>query len=319
MSELPPLLWAAGLRLTLHTGRGPLRIVDGVDFAIRPGEFYALIGESGSGKTMIARAILRLFAPGRLTIDGDLRFADIDLATAPEPVLRGLRGGRIGMIFQDPMSALDPIMTIRGQLEDAMAAHGNRAGAALWRQRLADLGLPAPAHTGTLYPHQLSGGMRQRVMIAMTLLNNPALLIADEPTTALDVTVAQQIMDILAGLRRDGLAVLFISHDLALVHRHADRIGVLYGGVLMEDGPAPALIAAPAHPYTAALLACIPRARAPGTRQAGIDGLVPAPGDWPPGCRFAARCAHRRPDCTEAPIPLTAVAPGRRVRCLHPL
>jgi peptide/nickel transport system ATP-binding protein len=315
-----PVLRAEELRLTLRGRRGGrgLRVVDAVSFEVPAGGFYALIGESGSGKTMIARAVMRLMSARRLAIEGVLRFGGIDLAAATQNEMRRLRGGAMGMIFQDPMSALNPVMTVRRQIEEAARAHPDRRGVE-WRDLLTRLGFADPASIGALYPHQLSGGMRQRVMIAMALVNAPALLIADEPTTALDVTIQQQIMQILDGLCRDGLAVFFISHDLALVHRHADRIGVLYGGVLMEDGPAGAVIAAPAHPYTAALLACTPRVREGEARQAGIEGMVPSIDSWFEGCRFAPRCSRRRGDCTQGVIPLVEVAAGRVVRCRYPV
>ncbi|MDO9441951.1 MAG: ABC transporter ATP-binding protein [Beijerinckiaceae bacterium] len=311
-------------RLSIHVRAGGgvrLKIVDDISFDILPGQFFALIGESGSGKSMIARAIMRLMPDEVLDLRGAIRFGGHDLAHAGEEVLRPLRGSEISMIFQEPMSSLDPLMTIERQLSEAVEAHGKRKGAAM-RAHIIDLltrvRFRNPEQIMRSYPHELSGGMRQRVMIASALINEPKLLIADEPTTALDVTIQAQVLDIIASLARDyGLAVMFISHDLSLVYENADEIAVLYGGMLMERGPARAIIEAPAHPYTSALLACVPRRRT-GARQEGIEGAVPSVSDWPLGCRFAARCAWRQPQCTQHEIAFLDL-PDRRVRCVAPL
>jgi len=311
-------------QLSLHVRRddgGRLKIVDGVSFRILPGQFFALVGESGSGKTMIARAIMRLLPDALLEIDGSIRFGGRDLAHAGERTLRPLRGSEIGMIFQEPMSSLNPLMTIERQLTEAVDAHGKYKGNDR-RAHIIDLlgrvRFREPEQILRAYPHELSGGMRQRVMIAIALINEPKLLIADEPTTSLDVTIQRQVLDIIASLARSsGLAVLFISHDLSLVYENADEIAVLYGGVLMEQGPARDIIERPAHPYTAALLSCVPHRR-DGTRQEGIEGSVPSVADWQPGCRFADRCRLVRPQCRTGTIALADVA-GRMVRCVAPL
>jgi oligopeptide/dipeptide ABC transporter ATP-binding protein len=319
MSE--PVLAIEGLSLHVRTDAGDrLKIVDDLSFEIGPGQFFALIGESGSGKSMVARAIMRLAPDEALDIDGAIRFGGVDLARAPERDLRAMRGSQISMIFQEPMSSLDPLMTIEAQLGEAIAAH-RACSRAERRARMLDLlrkvRFRDPERVLGAYPHELSGGMRQRVMIAGALVNAPKLLIADEPTTALDVTIQAQVVDIITNLARDeGLAVLFISHDLSLVYEQADEIAVLYGGVLMERGPARSVIANPSHPYTAALIACVPRRRT-GGRQAGIEGAVPPVSDWWEGCRFAPRCPRRQPDCTGRAIPLTGDA--RRTRCVAPL
>ncbi len=311
------------LRLHLLQQGEALQVVDRVSFSIRPGEFFGLVGESGSGKTMIARAIMRLMPRERLRLSGGLTLDGVDVTRAPEHVMRSLRGRAVSMIFQEPMTSLNPIMTVERQIAEALSAHGaiakgeqrDRIQTLLREARFTD-----PRRVACLYPHELSGGMRQRAMIAIALANEPKLLIADEPTTALDVTIQQEIMDILARLREShGLAVLFISHDLALVHRNADRIGVLYGGVLMEIGPAKGVIHAPAHPYTSALLSCMPRRRAQRERQTSIEGSVPRIDEWFDGCRFAPRCAQRRPDCATGVIPLAPRRDTRSVRCLYPL
>jgi oligopeptide/dipeptide ABC transporter ATP-binding protein len=311
-------------KLSLHVRRDDgarLKIVDDVSFRILPGQFFALVGESGSGKTMIARAIMRLLPDALLDIDGAIRFGGKDLAHANERSLRPLRGSEIAMIFQEPMSSLNPLMTVERQITEAMEAHGTHKGRNR-RAHIIDLlkrvRFREPEQILRAYPHELSGGMRQRVMIAIALANEPKLLIADEPTTALDVTIQRQVLDIIASLARSyGLAVLFISHDLSLVYENADEIAVLYGGVLMERGPAREVIEHPSHPYTAALLACVPHRR-DGTRQVGIEGSVPSVADWQPGCRFANRCHYVQPQCRSGAIALTGAA-ERSVRCVAPL
>jgi peptide/nickel transport system ATP-binding protein len=292
-----------------------------VTFRILPGQFFALVGESGSGKTMIARAIMRLLPDALLEIDGTIRFGNRELAHAGEGTLRPLRGSEIAMIFQEPMSSLNPLMTVERQLTEAIEAHGTHKGRGR-RAHIIDLlgrvRFREPEQILRAYPHELSGGMRQRVMIAIALINEPKLLIADEPTTSLDVTIQRQVLDIIASLARShGLSVLFISHDLSLVYENADEIAVLYGGVLMERGPARDVIERPTHPYTAALLACVPHRR-DGARQEGIEGSVPSVADWQPGCRFANRCCYVHAPCRSGTIALADVA-GRAVRCVAPL
>jgi peptide/nickel transport system ATP-binding protein len=311
-------------KLSLHVRRDDgarLKIVENVSFRILPGQFFALVGESGSGKTMIARAIMRLLPDALLDIDGAIRFGAEELAHADERTLRPLRGSEISMIFQEPMLSLNPLMTVERQLSEAMEAHGTHKGRNK-RAHIVDLlqrvRFREPKQILRAYPHELSGGMRQRVMIANALINEPKLLIADEPTTALDVTIQRQVLDIIANLARSyGLAVLFISHDLSLVYENADEVAVLYGGVLMERGPARDVIERPMHPYTAALLACVPHRR-DGSRQVGIEGSVPSVADWQPGCRFVSRCSLAQAQCRSGTIPL-ANRGDRSVRCVAPL
>ena len=317
------VLEARNVSLFLRQDTSELKIVDDVSFRVGRGEFFALIGESGSGKTTIAKAIMRLLPTGRLRIAGSLTVTGVDVAQAPERVMRRLRGQSMSMIFQEPMTSLNPIMTVEVQIAEALRAH-QALSAAAQRERimqlLTDVRFDNPAKVATQYPHELSGGMRQRAMIAIALANDPLLLIADEPTTALDVTIQQEVLDILVRLQaKYRLSVLFISHDLALVNRYANRVGVLYGGVLMESGPTAEIIGSPAHPYTEALLACMPRMRDGAARQAGVEGNVPRVDHWFDGCRFAPRCAHVHADCLARPVGISAIRPTQSVRCLYPL
>ena len=317
------VLEAQNLSLFIRQDTTWLKVVDDVSFRVARGEFFALIGESGSGKTTIAKAAMRLLPPGRLRTDGSLQVTGVDVAQAPERVMRRLRGQSMSMIFQEPMTSLNPIMTVEAQIAEALRTHQNLTASAERErimQLLADVRFDNPAKVATQYPHELSGGMRQRAMIAIALANDPLLLIADEPTTALDVTIQQEVLDILVRLQaKYRLSVFFISHDLALVNRYADRIGVLYGGVLMESGPTEQVIRRPAHPYTEALLACMPRMREGSARQAGVEGNVPRVDQWFDGCRFAPRCAHVRPNCNTRPIDISAIRPTQSARCLYPL
>jgi peptide/nickel transport system ATP-binding protein len=321
----PATLSLRNLTLYIRAATRRLKIVADVSFDIRRGEFFALVGESGSGKTMLAKSIMRLVPDQILDIEGHITVAGTEIASASERQLRRMRGGAMSMIFQEPMSSLNPLMTVGDQIAEAARVHGAIGGRALVervRGLLAEVRFPDPDGIARRYPHELSGGMRQRVMIAIALVNRPRLLIADEPTTALDATIQKEVIDILVALaRKYDVAVLFISHDLSLVHRYADRIGVLYGGVLMELGGARAVIDAPLHPYTAALLQCIPRRRRDGQQIPGIEGTVPSPDDWGAGCRFAARCSRDEADCWAGDVPLR-IPPGvedRIFRCRHPL
>ena len=322
-TQSEPVLSAESLTLSIRSGRELIRIVNDVSFQIEPGEIFALVGESGSGKTMIARAIMRLLPDEMLKIDGTLRFQGEDLANKTAREMRRLRGGPISMIFQEPMTSLNPLMTVGRQIEEALELHSSLSRTERRdriQQLLTDVRFARPESVAGMYPHELSGGMRQRAMIAMALANDPQLLIADEPTTALDVTIQQEVMEILLRLQKKyQLSVLLISHDLSLVHRYADRIGVLYGGVLMETGNQELVVGNPGHPYSEALLNCAPRRRIDGRRQDGIEGTVPQPTDWWEGCRFAPRCPYKGSDCMGGQIPMTSRPNGREVRCVRPL
>jgi oligopeptide/dipeptide ABC transporter ATP-binding protein len=294
-----------------------------LSFSIAPGEVLGLVGESGSGKSITSLAIMRLLPP-QARVSGDIFFAENgsahNLATLPDDSMRQLRGSRIAMIFQEPMTALNPVMRVGDQIAEAVQAHGahsKREAASLAVRAMNDVAIPEPDRRARDYPHQLSGGMRQRVMIAMAIVNRPQLLIADEPTTALDVTIQAQILDLLAELRaKFGLAMLFISHDLAVVSQVADRVAVMYAGNLVELGDKHEIFRAPAHPYTRGLLHAVPDLKTKRGQPLGtIEGTVPPLHAMPPGCAFEPRCGFRAPECVCALPPLVEVAPGHWARC----
>jgi len=307
-----PLLSLRDLSISFATDGGILRAVDRVSFDVPAGGTVALVGESGCGKSVTAQAILRLLATPPASIDGgQILFEGRDLLTLPERAMREVRGGRIGMVFQEPMTSLNPVYTVGFQLIEAIRLHRKVSRGEARRlaiEGLARVGFPEPARHVDGYAHQLSGGMRQRVLIAMALACSPALLIADEPTTALDATVQAQILELLQKLRDEGgMSLLLIAHDLALVAEIADEIVVLYAGVVVERGPARALLAAPAHPYTRALLASVPPRthRTRGQRRVKLPtlaGTLPDLRSPPTGCRFQDRCAEVMDRCrTETP------------------
>jgi len=329
------LLEVAHLRTHFITDAGLVKAVDDVSFTLRAGETLAIVGESGSGKSVTSLSIMGLIAnpPGRIA-GGQIRFRTregsvVDLAHLRAKTLRRLRGRDIAMIFQEPMTSLDPVMRIGDQIGEAVSLHLqlDRGSARKRVLHMLDLvEIPAARQRIDEYPHQLSGGMRQRVMIAMALACDPLLLIADEPTTALDVTIQAQILALLGKLRREiGMAVLFITHNLGVVAEIADRVVVMYAGRVVEEGGVDALFAAPRHPYTRDLLACLPRrvlddalSTAGGRRRLkAIPGQVASPTDPLPGCAFAARCSLATAECTLSMPPLAAVAGDQRSRCLR--
>jgi peptide/nickel transport system ATP-binding protein len=300
-----------------------LPAVRDLSFSIAPGEVLGLVGESGSGKSITSLAIMRLLPP-QAQVSGEIVFLENgtarNLQALPAESMRQLRGSRIAMIFQEPMTSLNPVMRVGDQIAEAVLAHGRRSkseAAKLAVQAMTDVAIPEAERRARDYPHQLSGGMRQRVMIAMAIVNRPQLLIADEPTTALDVTIQAQILDLLAELRsKFGLSMLFISHDLAVVSQVADRVAVMYAGNLVELGPKHEIFQAPAHPYTRGLLQAVPDLKTDRGRPLGtIEGTVPPLHAMPPGCAFEPRCGFRIPECTRAVPPLAAVAPGHWARC----
>ena len=303
--------------------RSVLPAVRDLSFAIAPGEVLGLVGESGSGKSITSLAIMRLLPP-QAKVSGEIFFspngATHNLTALPDDSMRQLRGSRIAMIFQEPMTALNPVMRVGDQIAEAVQAHGKhskREAAQLAIQALTDVAIPDPARRCRDYPHQLSGGMRQRVMIAMAVVNRPQLLIADEPTTALDVTIQAQILELLAELRaKFGLAMLFISHDLAVVSQVAARVAVMYAGSMVELGARQEIFRSPAHPYTRGLLQAVPDLKTKrGDPLGTIEGTVPPLHAMPPGCAFEPRCKFRIPECNQAQPPLVAVAKDHWARC----
>jgi peptide/nickel transport system ATP-binding protein len=300
-----------------------LPAVRDLNFSIAPGEVLGLVGESGSGKSITSLAIMRLLPP-QAAVTGEIVFTENgaahNLADLSDDAMRQLRGSRIAMIFQEPMTALNPVMRVGDQIAEAVLAH-NSISKRETRQRAVDamneVAIPDSARRARDYPHQLSGGMRQRIMIAMAIVNRPQLLIADEPTTALDVTIQAQILDLLADLRaKFGLAMLFISHDLAVVSRVADRVAVMYAGNLVELGAKRDIFQSPAHPYTRGLLHAVPNLKTDrGRPLETIEGTVPALQAMPTGCAFEPRCGDRVEECARAVPPLVEVADGHWARC----
>ena len=301
-----------------------------LSFSVAPGKVLGLVGESGSGKSVTSLAIMGLLPPAAV-VTGEIIFRDrrepqssgasaVNLAALSSDELRKIRGARMAMIFQEPMTALNPVMRVGDQVAEAVLAHHSVSKADAWKRAvngMREVAIPEPERRARSYPHQLSGGMRQRVMIAMAIVNRPQLLIADEPTTALDVTIQQQILDLLNDLRHKfGLAMLFISHDLAVVSHVADRVAVMYAGSLIEAGTKADIFSAPAHPYTRGLLRAIPTlATERAAPLATIEGTVPPIGRMPRGCAFEPRCAYRVDNCAVEFPPLVEVGAGHWARC----
>jgi peptide/nickel transport system ATP-binding protein len=318
-SPADTLLSVEDLVITFPGTTGLAVPVDGVSFSLGRGETLALVGESGCGKSLTSLSLLRLIPPpGRIDSRSRIVFGGTDILALEERALRDIRGRRIGMVFQDPMTSLNPVFTVGDQVAEGIRAHfpvsrkeaGDRAVALLEEVGISDAALRARD-----YPHQMSGGMRQRVMIAMALACEPELLIADEPTTALDVTVQAQILEILDRLRRArGMAVLLITHDLGIVAGRADRVAVMYAGQIVEEARTAQLFARPSHPYTQGLLASVPRLTGPRGRLTPIGGSVPTPDAWPSGCRFRPRCPKAF-DKSELPPPPLPVEEGHWMRC----
>jgi oligopeptide/dipeptide ABC transporter ATP-binding protein len=296
-----------GLKTYFKTSRGVVKAVDGVSFTLERGKTRALVGESGCGKSMTALSILQLVPePAGFVDGGKIVFEGKDLLDLTWSEMRTVRGREIGMIFQEPMTSLNPTFTIGFQLAEAMTIHGKDHAAAMARaEELLDrVQIPSPAQTLRQYPHELSGGMRQRVMIAIALSNNPKLLIADEPTTALDVTVQAQILKLIRELQEElGMAVLMITHNLGIVSEIADDVSVMYAGQVVEEAPTEQLFSRPRHPYTQGLFASLPARNPRGKDLETLEGIVPDAASWPSGCRFAERC-KKRFDACDAPAPV---------------
>src|SRR6266851_8097960 len=312
------LLEVADLSVALTGANGPLQVLRRVGFTLERGRVLGVVGESGSGKTMTALALLGLLPDGAHAT-GSLRLDGRELRALAEPELCRLRGDRIAMIFQEPMTALNPLQPIGRQVAEPLRLHrAMDAGSAMTEavRLLGRVHLPDPAHLAAAFPHQLSGGQRQRAMIAMALACGPDLLVADEPTTALDVTIQAQILDLMRGLRRDtGTAIILITHDLGVVAEMADDVAVMYAGQIVERAPVRDLFARPEHPYTVGLLGSIPRLDEKRERLPSIEGRVPDMTRRPVGCRFAARCPFVEPACRDAEPALVEVAPGHLTRC----
>jgi oligopeptide/dipeptide ABC transporter ATP-binding protein len=314
------------LRTWFFTSAGTVKAVDGVDLTVRRGEIVGLVGESGSGKSVTSLSVMRLVdEPGRI-VEGSIRFDGQDLGAASNDEMRRLRGSRIGMIFQQPISSLNPSYRVGFQVAEVYEAHEGAKRAVGWeraREMLARVGIADPARRSRAYPHEISGGQAQRVMIAMALAGNPDLLIADEPTTALDVTIQSQILDLILDLQEDmGTSVVLITHDLGIVAEVCDRVAVMYAGQIVEEADTRTLFRDPKHPYTQGLIGSVPVIGQRRERLAVIPGRVPNLIDLPVACRFAPRCearvAHGLTQCTEAMPALVEVEPGHRVRCfLH--
>src|SRR4029453_14036975 len=311
-SRMSHLLEVRDLRTYFPTRRGLVKAVDGVDFYLDRGELLGLVGESGCGKSITALSVMRLIAPPGRIISGEINFDGKNLLTLSDDEMRQMRGDDIAMIFQDPMTSLNPVFTVGEQIAEALRLHrklSRRDAREATIDAMREVAIPDPARRVDDYPHQLSGGMRQRVMIAMALACNPKLLIADEPTTALDVTIQAQILELLDELRKQReLAVLLITHDLGVVAEVADRVAVMYTGRIVKESPVKELFARAKHTYTEGLLRSVPKLTGAHViqkeRLETIEGVVPRPTDLPPGCHFAPRCPHRMPRCTAEEIPL---------------
>ena len=318
------LLEVSGLETHFPTRAGLVRAVNDVSFAVGEGELVGLVGESGCGKSITALSIMRLiYAPGKIA-SGSIRFKGEELTTASEDRMREIRGNDIAMIFQDPMTSLNPVFTVGEQIAEALRLHRKLDKKAAWSaaiEAMREVSIPSPERRANDYPHQLSGGMRQRVMIAMALACDPELLIADEPTTALDVTIQAQILELLNDLRRTRkLAVLLITHDLGVVAETADRVCVMYTGKIVEESGVDELFDKPKHPYTQGLFNSVPKLSSHNIARAArlqtIEGTVPSPTELPPGCHFAPRCSFRMPECELAEIPLYELDDDVKVRCI---
>ena len=312
------LLNIKNLQVSFFTDEGEVRAVDGVSFAIKKGETLALVGESGCGKSATALALARLVAtPPGVYKGGEILFEDEDVLKMNTDRLRALRGAKVAYIFQEPATSLNPVFRIGAQIREVLQLHRPAAATEAEVVRLLKLvRLPDAERRQRDYPHQLSGGMQQRVMIAMALAGNPALLVADEPTTALDVTIQAQILDLLRELKREiGLSILLITHNLGIVGELADNVAVMYAGRIVESAPAIDLLRAPRHPYTIGLLRSIPRLGARAERLYSIPGSVPSAARLPAGCKFAPRCDRAQPPCSQDPEPQLASTQDRLVRC----
>ncbi|MFC4273952.1 ABC transporter ATP-binding protein [Achromobacter aloeverae] len=316
-----PTLSVRNLRTWFHTRAGIVRAVDDVSFDVHPGEIVGLVGESGSGKSITGFSVLGLIDPPGRIDSGQVLFKGTDLATLSREQLRQLRGNRIAMVFQDPMMTLNPVFRIETQMVETIRSHERCSHKAAWarsRDALAAVGIPSPEERLKAYPHQLSGGMRQRVAIAIAILHKPDLIIADEPTTALDVTIQAQILAEMQKLCADtGTAMVWVSHDLAVIAGLADRVCVMYAGRIVESGPTDDILDRPRHPYTVGLIGSVPSNARTGPRLYQIPGMAPSPLSLPAGCAFHPRCGHATDRC-RAEQPAIETDGARAYRCFHP-
>jgi oligopeptide/dipeptide ABC transporter ATP-binding protein len=321
MSDGRPILEVRDLRVELPLSRGTVRAVEGASFAVAPGQAFGLVGESGCGKSMTLRAIMGLLPrPGHI-VGGQVLFDGEDLVTASAGRLREVRGGSIAMIFQEPMTALNPVMRVGDQIAEAPQVHLGLSRSAA-RHRALDLmrrvGIPDPTRRARAYPHELSGGLRQRIMIAIALSCDPQLILCDEPTTALDVTIQDQILKLLLNLRREfGVSVVFVTHDLAVVAETCERLAVMYAGQIVETGTVDEVFRNPRHPYTLGLLRSVPDFDSVQDSLSSIQGAPPDLVMPPPGCRFHPRCPFAQEDCISGEFPLRPVSADRTTACIH--
>ena len=318
-----PVLVVEGLRTHFFTKAGVVKAVDDVSFTVDRGEVLGLVGESGSGKSMTGYSLMGLIDPPGRIVGGSIVLDGIDLRALDAEAQRHMRGNRVAMIFQDPMMTLNPVLRIDVQMIEAILAHrkvSKDVARTRAREALVRVGIPSPDERLVAYPHQFSGGMRQRVAIAIALLNSPDLIIADEPTTALDVTIQGQILYEMQKLARDsGTALIWITHDLSVVAGLADRVCVMYAGRIVEEGTCAQVLGHPVHPYTQGLLDSVPANNERGRRLKQIPGMTPSLLDLPPGCPFRERCAYATAICAESPEMRAVGGPGQTVRCFHPL
>jgi peptide/nickel transport system ATP-binding protein len=322
VSAADPLLEVENLKVIFHGDRGQTtHAVDCLDLTVRRGQTLGLVGESGCGKSVTALAIMGLLPKGSAEVSGRIRFDRTDLLTLPDREMRDLRGDRLAMIFQEPMTSLNPMYSIGEQIAETLIRHrglSRQKARARTIELLRQVEIPSPEERVDDYPHRLSGGMRQRAMIALALACDPALLIADEPTTALDVTIQAQILDLMRDLKAStGAAIILITHDLGVVAEVCDEVAVMYAGEIVERAPVDVLFATPQHPYTIGLLGSMPRLDSSDAELAAIDGMVPDMAALPPGCRFAPRCPFVREICMRAPPPIVSIGPSHRSRCIR--
>ncbi|MFV8257797.1 ABC transporter ATP-binding protein [Bdellovibrio bacteriovorus] len=320
---IQPILEVKNLETTFHTKMGPVRAVNNVSYDIYKGQTLGIVGESGCGKSVTSYSLMRLIeSPGKVT-GGQVLLNGRDILKLSEPDMAEVRGGEMAMIFQEPMTALNPVLTIGFQMDEQIMKH-KKCGPKESRERAIEMlrlvGIPSPEERYEAYPHQLSGGMRQRAMIAMALSCDPTFLIADEPTTALDVTIQAQILELIQGLQEKlNMTVQFITHDLGVISEISDRVMVMYGGQTCEQADTSELFLNPSHPYTAALISSRPKFGERVSRLATIEGSVPAPYELPKGCPFVNRCSRVKSECAGTKPPLVEIRPGHKVACFNPL